>query len=114
MLDKMGYPDSGLLLIKKAARSRKTKIWGDVLNRLEDGNEINIDHLSRVTKKNDVVVVPGKVLGGGMIDHPVIIGAKMFSQSAQKKITNARGKCMTLENLIAKYPDGKGLRLLVG
>ncbi|MDD3421824.1 MAG: hypothetical protein PHS47_05970 [Methanocellales archaeon] len=35
-----------------------------------------------------------------------------FSLSARDKITNVKGKCLTIEQLIEDNPSGKGVRII--
>ena len=59
--------------------------------------EVNIWKINKYTKKGEVVIVPGKVLGDGTLDHPVKVAAKAFSESAKKKILEAGGKIISFE-----------------
>ncbi|MBS3090624.1 50S ribosomal protein L18e [Candidatus Pacearchaeota archaeon] len=51
---------------------------------------VNIDRLSRETKQGDKIIVPGKVLGKGSIQHNIIIAAFSFSQEAIKKLKSSK------------------------
>ncbi|RLI66578.1 MAG: 50S ribosomal protein L18e [Candidatus Asgardarchaeum californiense] len=73
--------------------------------------EVNIAQINRYTSANDIVVVPGKVLGFGKLDHPVIVGALAFSESAKKEIKNAGGKALSLLELLKKYPKGSNIKI---
>ncbi len=64
--------------------------------------EVNVGKISKLTKKGDSIVVPGKVLGTGSIDHAVTVAAMRFSESARRKIEAAGGKAMAIEKLEAK------------
>ena len=66
----------------------------------------------RSTKENAVILVPGKVLGTGLIDHVVIVGALEFSREAQRKIERVGGKCVTLRDFIKQYPDGSNVQIM--
>lgn len=68
--------------------------------------------MNRFTKKKEVVVVPGKVLAAGKIDHPIIIAALSFSDKAEQKIRAVRGKCLALEDLIRKNPVGSNVKII--
>ena len=56
-------------------------------------------------------MVPGKVLGAGRIDHPVIVAAFAFSEQAKLKILKAKGKCLTIPELKKKKPKGRNVRI---
>jgi len=74
--------------------------------------EGNISRLSSVTKNGEVIVVPGKVLGSGEMDHRLTVCAFSISEMAAKKITDVGGKVITLNDLIDRYPDGRGVRII--
>jgi|TARA_B100001750_G_C15501998_1_gene597841 large subunit ribosomal protein L18e len=103
-----------LIEIKKKARSNKAKIWQDIVHRLDHVSEINLYHISKITKSNDVVVVPGKVLGDGVLTHSVTIGALSYTKSAKNKIKEAGGISFSIPELITKYPEGNGVKIIVG
>jgi len=56
-------------------------------------------------------VVPGKVLGAGVLDHKVTVAAFAFSQSARERI-DAVGKTLSIEELLKKNPKGTGIKLM--
>ncbi|MEM4589708.1 MAG: 50S ribosomal protein L18e [Candidatus Micrarchaeia archaeon] len=47
---------------------------------------VNLSKISRYSKPNSVVVVPGKVLAGGELKHKIDLVALSFSDVASKKI----------------------------
>jgi len=59
-----------------------------------------------------MVVVPGKVLGAGEINHPVIVAAFSFSEKAKEKIKAAKGKCLSFIDLIKKNPKGSNVKII--
>ncbi len=102
--------------LKKKAHDNKAPIWKDIANRLSKPNkswaEVNIRSLAQHTKKNDVIVVPGKLLGVGNLDFPVTVAALSFSGSAKDKIKRAGGKSLSINELVDKHPSGKGVRII--
>jgi large subunit ribosomal protein L18e len=102
--------------LKKRAHENKAPIWKDIAHRLSKPNrswpEVNIGSLARHTKKNDVVVVPGKLLGTGSLDFPVTVAAISFSGTAKDKIKSAGGKSLSIYELVDKHPSGKGVRII--
>ena len=95
-------------------KKSKAAIWEDIAARLARNIEVNVGKLARITKKNDVVAVPGKVLGGGEIAHALVIGAEKFSVSARAKIEAVGGHPISLKELAQKHADGKGVRIIAG
>lgn len=92
---------------------RKTKkgIWLKVAETLEKPSrrEINVNlwKISKLTKEGDVIVVPGKVLGNGELEHKVDVAAFAFSKSAKEKLGKS---AMAIEDLVKKNP--KGIRII--
>ena len=92
-----------ILTLKERANANAAPIWKDIARRLEMPSRnyaaVNISKINRHTAKDDVLLIPGKVLGAGLLDHPVTVAALNFSESAAKKITEAGGKCLSLEEI---------------
>ena len=102
--------------MRKKSREHKAKIWRDIAVFLSRSRrrrtKVNVSQLNRFTKKGETVAVPGKVLGAGGIDHPITVSAFTFSQRAQAKILKAKGKCLTLCELMKKNPKGSGVKII--
>ena len=71
----------------------------------------NIYKIEKYAKDNEIVVVPGKVLGTGMLNKKVTVAAYNFSQEAYSKI-NAKGNAISIKNLVQKNPKGEKIRLM--
>ncbi len=91
-------------------------IWKDIANRLSKSTrtmaEVNVGSLSLHTEADEVIAVPGKVLGFGYLDHPLTVAGMGFTEKARRKIQDAGGECITLMDLADKYPDGSGIRIM--
>ena len=98
----------------KRSRENKVSIWRDVADRLAGGDRVvvNISRINRNTGEGETVIVPGKVLGTGRLDHPIKVAAFNFSKSAMGKITSAGGSCMTIEQLVSENPKGSLLKVM--
>jgi len=92
------------------------KIWRDIAERLEKPRsrraEVNVGQINRHTEPGDVVVVPGKVLGAGLIDHPVCVAAFSFSDSARRKIEAVGGECISIRELVERNPKGSNVKIM--
>jgi large subunit ribosomal protein L18e len=108
--------DNTVWTLRKAAKKNKAPIWKDLESRVSgprsNKSEVNLGKLAQITKASEVVMVPGKVLGTGNLGHKLTVCAFSISESAATKITGAGGKIVTLEDLIKKHPDGKGVRII--
>ncbi len=103
-------------MVASKIKKKSGKVWKVVAERItgprQNLAEVNLSRLDRFTKDGEIVVIPGKLLAYGNINHKVIVGALSFSQSAKKKVEAAGGKCMTLEEIAEKYQDGKKVRII--
>ena len=104
-----------ILTLKERANENSAPLWRDIAKRLEMPSRnyaaVNISKINRHTANDDVLLIPGKVLGAGLLDHPVTVAALTFSDSAVDKITEAGGKCLSLEEIMEANPKGSGIRI---
>jgi large subunit ribosomal protein L18e len=73
---------------------------------------VNVLKINRETSPGETVAVAGKVLGNGSIDHPVTVSAYSFSSAARRKILDAGGRCISLEELAKENPKGSNIRVI--
>lgn len=103
-------------LLRSKATESKAEIWDTVAEELSSSRarraQLNLNHISRATAKDSVVLVPGKVLGDGALRHPVVVSAFRFSETARAKIEQAGGKCVTIKDLVSRYPKGSKIQIL--
>ncbi len=76
--------------------------------------EVNVGKISKLTKENDIVLVPGKLLGDGFLDHPITVSALFASKSAIKKVQEAGGTYLPFTEFIDRYPDGSNIKVFGG
>ncbi|MEM2946629.1 MAG: 50S ribosomal protein L18e [Candidatus Bathyarchaeia archaeon] len=102
--------------LKKQSRENKAKIWESIAELLAKSKRkritVNVSRLNRYTEKNETVVVPGKVLGAGVINHPITVAALSFSQKAEEKIKRTKGKCLSIIELVKKNPKGSRVKII--
>ena len=102
--------------LKKQGNANNAKIWRTIATLLSKTKRrrvaVNVSHLNRCTEKNDMVAVPGKVLGAGRINHPIKVAAFTFSEKAETKIKAAKGKCLSFFELIKKNPKGSNVKII--
>ena len=103
-------------LLRKHASSQDVDLWRRIADDLEMSTrrrrEVNLFRLDRHTKADELVIVPGKVLGTGDLGHKVTVAAFNFSSSAVEKIKKANGTCLTISEMLQKNPKGKDLRII--
>lgn len=102
--------------LKVRGREEKAPIWRALARHLGKPKRVravvNVGEIDRFTERGDTVVVLGKVLGLGFISHPVTVSALQFSSTARVKITEAKGKCIGIEELVELNPKGSGVKIM--
>jgi large subunit ribosomal protein L18e len=102
--------------LKEKSYTEDAAIWKDIAKRLEkptrQSAEVNISDINRHTAPDEMIVVPGKVLGNGSLDHKVQVAAMSFSKSAEEKISTAGGECMEILEVVEKNPKGSKIRIM--
>jgi len=102
--------------LRKKARESEARIWRAVADHLSRSRRkrlaVNVSKLNRHTETGETVVVPGKVLGAGKMDHSLNVAAFAFSQQARSKILRTKGKCMSILELMEKNPKGSGVKII--
>lgn len=102
--------------LRKESSVSKIALWSRIADDLEKPTRqrrvVNLSRLSRSTKANEVVIVPGKVLGSGVLGHNVTIAALSFSGGARERIESVKGKALTISELLKQKPDVKQIRII--
>ena len=102
--------------LKKASSKNNAPIWAKLaeyaLKPSVARRNINLYRIGQLTKENDTVVFPGKVLGTGTIPHKINLCSFSISDSAASKVLESGGKLVSYEELIEQHPSGKGVILL--
>lgn len=100
----------------KASSIEKVALWKRIATDLSKPSRqrrvVNLSRINKFTKENDVIVVPGKVLSVGDIDHKLEIAAYQFSDTAKAKIESAKGKIITIPEMLKSNPKGKGIKII--
>ncbi|MFB6111342.1 MAG: 50S ribosomal protein L18e [Halobacteriaceae archaeon] len=102
--------------LKATARDGGADVWADVAERLEKPRrthaEVNLSRIERYANEEETVVVPGKVLGSGVLQKDVTVAAVDFSSSAETKIERADGQALPLERALEEMPEGHNVRVI--
>ncbi|MFH0862785.1 MAG: 50S ribosomal protein L18e [Candidatus Altiarchaeota archaeon] len=120
MVRTIGFKDPGRLeLIRElesVSKENESGIWSTVAGELSrvrrNRREVNIHKIAKYSGEGDVIVVPGKVLGDGILGHKVEVAAYRFTEGAEKKIKEAGGKTMSIIELAKKNPKGSKIKLM--
>ena len=102
--------------LKRASREHDAPIWRRLSVMIQKPHRarsvVNLNKISQYTKDGDVVVVQGKVLGMGTIQHSITLGSFAISETALTKIVQAGGRVASWDSIIRQYPAGTGVVLL--
>ena len=102
--------------LKKKSNNEEVAIWKDVAKRIQRSTrrraEVNLSKINRISNNNETVLIPGKVLSTGDLDHKVNVVALNFSRVAQEKIEKSGGDCISISSILEKNPKGTNIRIL--
>ncbi|MEM3095688.1 MAG: 50S ribosomal protein L18e [Nitrososphaerota archaeon] len=101
-----------LLLSYKPATPFTRRLLKELEKPSRRRRELNLGQLERVAKPGEVVFVPGKVLGGGIMRKKLTVGAFAFSAAAYRRIGEVGGEALTLAEFLSRYGSGTGVRLV--
>jgi len=104
------------VMLEKAGKEQKAGIWMTASQMLASPAanrvEVNLGRISRISTKDAAIFVPGKVLGHGIVDKKLVVGAFSFSSSARAKILAVGGTPLSIEQFLKRYPKGSGVHLV--
>ncbi len=75
--------------LKQASKKNEAPIWSRLaelaIKPSTSRRVVNLTRINKTTKDNDVLFVPGKVLGTGNISHKIILSSFSMSTTAAKR-----------------------------
>ncbi len=102
--------------LKKLSIEQDVKFWKRIATELEKPSRnkrvVNLSKISKYAKDGDLIVVPGKVLSSGELNHKIKICAYRFSESAKVKIKNSGSEILTITQLMSQNPKAKGVKII--
>jgi large subunit ribosomal protein L18e len=102
--------------LKKQSREKEAKIWRTVAEHLAKAKKqriaVNLSRINRHTQKSDMIVVPGKVLGTGSLNHSITVAAFSASGKAKEKMAAAKAKYLSILELVEKNPKGANVKII--
>lgn len=102
--------------LKQKAIEEKAALWKRIASDLEKSTRnrriVNLSRINRHTKANETIIVPGKVLGSGVLEHKVTIAAFSFSEGAIEKLKSQNCELMTINEMMSKNPKGAKVRII--
>ena len=102
--------------LRKKSNETGASIWDALASKFEKSKHsrpsVNLSRINRYTSDGEKVVVPGKVLGAGALEHKVSVAAFSFSKEARRKIEKVGGECLDIPLLVQKTPKGSGVKII--
>ncbi|MEZ0346504.1 MAG: 50S ribosomal protein L18e [Infirmifilum sp.] len=98
-----------------ALKKQGAPLWREVAEYLSRPRrkriQVNLSRINRYSGDGDIVVVPGKVLGSGVLSKKVTVVAWRFSEEAYKKIQSV-GRAVLLEEFLQTKPESKNIKII--
>ena len=102
--------------LKNAAKNNDAPIWmklsKSALKSNSNQKTINLKKINENSDDGNAVIIPGKVLGTGIISHKIVLSSFSISNSAAKKIKDSGGEIIKFSEMIEKFPTGKGVKII--
>ena len=116
MVKRTGPTNTYLRNLVRELEKSDAAIWQKTAEKLGKATRkritVNLSDIDRHTKEDDVVLVPGIVLASGELTKPMTVAAWKFSASAEQKIKKAKGKILTIVELMKEKPKGTGVKII--
>ncbi|MCL4381913.1 50S ribosomal protein L18e [Candidatus Marsarchaeota archaeon] len=94
----------------------KSKLWRKLYKETattsRTRNEVNIFKINKCSANEDRVIVPGKILGEGKMDHPVTITAMEFTKKGLQELQKANCKIININELYADMKSSKKVKII--
>ena len=102
--------------LKKASVSNDAPIWAKLAEYATKPSvarrDVNLGRIGQLTREDDTVAFPGKVLGTGDIPHKITLFSFSVSKSAAQKVVDRGGRLISHQELVRENPPGRGIVLL--
>jgi len=102
--------------LKRLGSEKKVPLWQRVAYDLERPSRnrriVNLSRINRFSKEGETIVVPGKVLGSGTLDHKLTIAAFTFSKGAIEQIEKSNAIALTISDFMKQDIKGKRVRIV--
>jgi len=102
--------------LKKKSIEDSAPLWKRLATDLErptrNRRAVNLSRINRFTKDKETIVIPGKVLGSGFLDHSLTIAAFSFSGGAVDKLKKQNCNLLSISDLIKKKPKTSDIRII--
>jgi large subunit ribosomal protein L18e len=101
------------LLISELKKQKKPifdRLASELSRPSRNHRAVNLSRINTNTNKDEIAVVPGKVLGSGTLTKKLTIAAWQFSETAKELIKSSGSAAISLKDLMKK----KGKMRIIG
>ncbi len=102
--------------LRGASKKNNAPIWEKLaelaLKPTRAKRTLNLGQIDKFASDNDVIIVPGKVLGTGSLSHKITLCSFSISATGAKKIIESGGKILDISQIIKNHPTGKGVKII--
>jgi len=102
--------------LRALGSEQKVNLWKRLASDLEKPARrktvVNLSRINRFTTEDEMIVVPGKVLGSGLLNHKLTIAAFAFSEGALEKISSVKGKAIHIRDLMKEDIKNKKIKIM--
>ena len=102
--------------LRKTAKENNARAWLKVAEELEKPRRarraVNLSKINRYARENEMVIVPGVVLGAGSITKKVTVVALRASRTALRKLREAGCTFMTIREALKANPTASNTRII--
>lgn len=95
--------------LKKLSTKTGEKVWRAVATKLaataSQRPQVNLSKIDKYAKEGETIIIPGKVLGDGILSKKITIVGFKASASAVEKIEKSGSTFIEIKNYISKKPN---------
>ncbi|MDR0372914.1 MAG: 50S ribosomal protein L18e [Nitrososphaerota archaeon] len=103
-------------VLRKTSREQEAPIWLDIADYLAKTRSrrvaVNLSNINRHTEEADVVVVPGKILASGTLNHSITVASFEVSTATKAKLATSKSTYITISELLERNPKGSKVKII--
>ncbi len=113
-LKRKSSPELKQLMI--TLKKQQKPIWREVAKYLARPRRkaiaVNIDKINKISKADEIIIIPGKIISRGSLNHRIMIAAFSISKTAREKLAK-NATIMDVKELIEKSPQLKNIKIRI-
>lgn len=74
--------------------------------------KVNLEKINKIVEEDDVVLVPGKVLGKGFLEKQITLSCFSISKKAREILEKSNSRLIGLLELYKKNKSGGGIKII--